>query len=87
MPNESAVKIVVPDDFPPALTGSVAETPLKNYQASWDAAREELDRICLDRAQERWEKHVEDYNAERRAHEERDERERERLGYYGREET
>ena len=29
MPNESAVKIVVPDDFPPALTGSVAETPLK----------------------------------------------------------
>jgi len=29
MPNESAVKIVVPDDFPPALTGSVAEAPLK----------------------------------------------------------
>ena len=29
MPSEPAVKIVVPDDFPPALTGSVAEAPLK----------------------------------------------------------
>jgi len=29
MPNEPPVKIVVPDDFPPALTGSVAEAPLK----------------------------------------------------------
>ncbi|HXJ83498.1 MAG TPA: phosphoglycerate dehydrogenase [Candidatus Methylomirabilis sp.] len=29
MPNEPDVKIVVPDDFPPALTGSVAEAPLK----------------------------------------------------------
>ena len=28
MPSEAAVKIVVPDDFPPALTGSVAEAPL-----------------------------------------------------------
>src|SRR5215468_2475585 len=28
MPSD-AVKIVVPDDFPPALTGSVAEAPLK----------------------------------------------------------
>lgn len=28
MPSEPAVKIVVPDDFPPALTGSVAEAPL-----------------------------------------------------------
>jgi len=26
MPSESAAKIVVFDDFPPALTGSVAET-------------------------------------------------------------
>ena len=29
MPSEPAVKIVVPDDFPPALTGSVAEAPLQ----------------------------------------------------------
>ena len=29
MPSEPVVKIVVPDDFPPALTGSVAEAPLK----------------------------------------------------------
>ena len=29
MPSDSAVKIVVPDDFPAALTGSVAEAPLK----------------------------------------------------------
>lgn len=29
MPSD-AVKIVVPDDFPPALTGSVAEAPLDN---------------------------------------------------------
>ncbi len=29
MPSAPAVKIVVPDDFPPALTGSVAEAPLQ----------------------------------------------------------
>src|SRR4029077_12308533 len=29
MPSEPVVKIVVPDDFPPALTGSVGEAPLK----------------------------------------------------------
>ncbi len=29
MPSNPDVKIVVPDDFPPALTGSVAEAPLQ----------------------------------------------------------
>ena len=43
MPSNPTVKIVVPDDFPPALTGSVAEAPLKKL----GQVREADGTVCL----------------------------------------